>query len=253
VTDATDAAVSPGVTCTRSLSWVGCFNVRDLGPLTLAGGRVLRSGAVIRSDSLERLTSDGGWDRLVAYGITTVIDLRNVGEIDDRRLRLPQGVTRVHMPLDAIEDRTFWDYWGRDLRFATPRYYGPHLERFPTRSASVLRMIADAPEGGVLIYCGLGRDRTGLIVMLLLTLLGAASQAIADDYLLSAKHLESFWQQQGLPNQDRAIAEKVDREGATLRQLVYECLASIDVHALLRMGGLSDADLDRLRSRMLVS
>jgi hypothetical protein len=89
--------------------------------------------------------------------------------------------------------------------------------------------------------------------MLLLTLLGAASQAIADDYLLSAKHLESFWQQQGLPNQDRAIAEKVDREGATLRQLVYECLASIDVHALLRMGGLSDTDLDRLRSRMLVS
>ena len=251
MTETGDATVTTAVTGARILRWAGCFNVRDLGPLDLAGGRVLRAGAVVRSDSLERLTSDDGWDRLAAYGITTAIDLRNAGEIDVRRMRLPEGVTRTHLPLDAIEDRAFWDYWRRDLRFGTPRYYGPHLQRFPSRSASVLRVIADAPPGGVLIYCGLGRDRTGLIVILLLALLGAAPEAIADDYLLSAECLRPFWQQHGLPDQDRAIAVKVQREGTTLRQLVYGCLASIDFHALLRIGGLSDADLDRLRSRLL--
>lgn len=233
----------------RILLWSGCFNVRDVGPLELTEGS-LPKGALVRSDSLERLSEDG-WSQLGEYGIRTVIDLRNVGEAGPACSDIPAGITRVHLPLDAIEDREFWDYWRRDLRFGTPRYYLPHLSRFPERSVAVLRAVAEAPPGGVLIHCGLGRDRTGLIVMALLTLLGADPEAIADDYMLSAQCLQTFWPQQGLPDQDREIAEMIQGEGTSLRALVRECAESGNVQAYLRSGGLTDADLERLGDRLL--
>jgi protein-tyrosine phosphatase len=50
----------------------------------------------------------------------------------------------VHVPLDATEDREFWNVWAAGPQFGTPLYYGPHLERFPERSAAVLNAIARA-------------------------------------------------------------------------------------------------------------
>src|SRR5262245_26113451 len=59
-----------------ALSWDGCHNVRDLGPLRLPDGAWLRAGQVVRADALDGLT-DVGWSSLICYGIRTVIDLRN--------------------------------------------------------------------------------------------------------------------------------------------------------------------------------
>ncbi|GAA3245011.1 tyrosine-protein phosphatase [Nonomuraea helvata] len=35
----------------RDLGWQGCFNVRDLGGIPVAGGGVIRWGAAVRSDN----------------------------------------------------------------------------------------------------------------------------------------------------------------------------------------------------------
>ncbi|MGA9857098.1 MAG: tyrosine-protein phosphatase [Solirubrobacteraceae bacterium] len=70
-------------------------------------------------------------------------------------------------------------------QFGTPMYYGPHLERFPQRSAAVVSAIARARPGGVVFHCVGGRDRTGQIAMILLSLLGASPQTIAADYELT--------------------------------------------------------------------
>ncbi|HEY4917597.1 MAG TPA: tyrosine-protein phosphatase [Solirubrobacteraceae bacterium] len=60
----------------RDLLWDGCANVRDLGGMPTQDGRETRRRAVIRADGLDRLTARG-WSALVAYGVRTVIDLRN--------------------------------------------------------------------------------------------------------------------------------------------------------------------------------
>jgi protein-tyrosine phosphatase len=46
------------------------------------------------------------------------------------------AITSLHLPLDNIEDRTFWDEWTSGWQFGTPLYYGPHIARFPERSAA---------------------------------------------------------------------------------------------------------------------
>ena len=171
-----------------------------------------RRGAVVRGDSPDRLSA-AGWSALEAHGIRTIVDLRN----DDEREvgARPPGIDTLHLPLDG-EDARFWDRWATGPQFGTPLYYGPHLERFPERSARVIAAIASAPPGGVYVHCVGGRDRTGQVAMLLLALAGVAPEEIAADYALSA---EGCWR--ATPRsarKTRAALTEYLRAGTTARE-----------------------------------
>ena len=206
----------------RSLNWAGCYNARDLGGLPLIGGGETRFGQLIRSGAGDFAEAD-------AYGVRTVIDLRN----DDER---PAGLDALHIPLDAKEDHEFWDVWGTGPQFGTPLYYAPHLERHPERSAAVIKAIAQAPAGGVLFHCGGGRDRAGQIAVLVLAIAGVEPESIAADYALS-------------PADDQTDAFLAER-GTTGEQVILDTLASVDVEAILRRGGATEADFDAVRERL---
>ena len=224
----------------RQLDWEGCRNVRDLGGLRAADGRETRRGAMVRSDAVDRLTS-AGWEALQAYGIRTIVDLRNPDERGADVAPRPQGLTTVSLPLDGIEHRDFWDLWSGGPQFATPLYYGPFLERFPDRTARVVAAIAHAAPGGVLFHCVRGRDRAGLVAMLLLALVGVAPEDIAADYGLGT----------GRPDEDAEVEEFLARQGTTAGEIVLSTLASVDVEAHLRTGGLDTAGLMAARARLL--
>ncbi|MFI6742088.1 tyrosine-protein phosphatase [Nonomuraea sp. NPDC050451] len=69
----------------RHLDGEGCISVRELDSISVTSGGVIRWGAVVRSDTPERLTT-AGWSALVAPGVRTAVDLRNH---DDPCARLP--------------------------------------------------------------------------------------------------------------------------------------------------------------------
>jgi protein tyrosine/serine phosphatase len=229
----------------RHLDWEGCFNVRDLGGLPLAGGGVTRWGAVVRADSLDDLT-EAGWEALLAHGVRTVVDLRNP---DERRYDSPP-VPVVHVPLDAAEDREFWDVWENGPQFGTPLYYGPHLERHPERSAAAVAAIADAPPGGVAFHCGGGRDRAGQIAALVLSLVGVPVEAIVADYALSDERLTARYAARGEEEQGPLLAGYLAEQGTTAGAVLAGLLAEVDVEATLRAGGLTGAQVDALRARL---
>jgi protein-tyrosine phosphatase len=87
----------------RHPDWDGCRNVRDLGGLPAAGGRVTRWGAVVRSDSPANLTPRG-WPALRAHGIRTIVDLRNDEERTDLVDVAADGLATVHLPMDDLDD-----------------------------------------------------------------------------------------------------------------------------------------------------
>jgi hypothetical protein len=60
-----------------------------------------------------------------------------------------------------------------------------YLSTNQAQIAAILRAVADAPEGGIVIHCHAGRDRTGLIIALLLGVAGVSAAAISADYALS--------------------------------------------------------------------
>jgi protein-tyrosine phosphatase len=114
--------------------------------------------------------------------------------------RVPTGSPNCTCRSTAPEHREFWDDWASGPQFATPLYYGPHLERFPQRSARVVSAVAAAGPRGVLVHCVGGRDRTGQIAMLLPALGGVAAEDIADDYTLSVANLRTRYAALGEPD-----------------------------------------------------
>ena len=199
----------------RGLDWPGCPNARDLGGLRTRDGRRVRRGALARCGNLDRIPE----------GYVTVIDLRN----DDER---PPGLTSLHLPLDGIEDRTFWDDWDDRAEFGTVFYYQPFLEHFRGRAAQVVQAIVDAPPGGVVVHCGAGRDRTGLIVLLVLAALDVLPEEIAEDYALSAREPE--------------LDAVYERRGTTPEQAVLDLLDELDLERHL-----AGVDVAALRARLL--
>jgi protein-tyrosine phosphatase len=223
----------------RHLTWDGCANVRDLGGLRTRDGARIRRGAIIRADALDRLSARG-WAALEASGVRTIIDLRNDDELGPDAAPRPAGLTTLHLPLDGVEDTGFWKHWHGRPEFGTPVYYRPFLDHFPRRTAAVITAIARAAPGGVAVHCGIGRDRTGLIAILLLALAGTEPEEIAADYALSEARVTS--ERVGTFYEDRGISP-----GAVIAEL----LAELDVEAYLRGAGVSDRDLSALRERLV--
>ena len=233
----------------RDLGWKGTCNARDLGGLPTVGGGATRRGAIVRSDSLQNLESQG-WEEVEAHGIRTVIDLRSAHEIGADASPRPDSIETVNIPLDVTEDREFWDVWENGPQFATPLYYRPHLERFPERGAEVIRAIATAPPGGVAFHCQGGRDRAGQISLLVLALAGVEPEAIAADYALSDARLRPLYLSRGEADEGPKIAAFLREQGTTATDLIVDLLGDLDVEGTLRDAGLSEAEVGALRQRL---
>ena len=217
----------------RHLQWDGCANVRDLGGLRTRDGDEIRRGAIVRADALDRLSAEG-WAALEAHGVRTVIDLRNDDELAADVAPRPAALTTLHLPLDGVEDTAFWQDWHGRPEFGTPIYYRPFLDHFPERTAAVFTAVARAEPGGVAIHCGIGRDRTGLIAIMLLALAGVGPEEIAADYALS---------------EDRVPFGRVgtfyEDNGTTAAAVITALLAELDVEAYLRAAGVERPGSDR--------
>ncbi|MFI9814602.1 tyrosine-protein phosphatase [Saccharothrix variisporea] len=226
----------------RHLPWDGCYNARDLGGLP-AGDRLTRRGAVVRSDAPDRLSAEG-WAAVRAHGVRTILDLRNPSE----RGPEPAGFTVLHVPIDDEDDVEMWtEIWESGIN-GTPLYFRPVLERKAHLLAEAVTAVAEAEPGGVLVHCAAGRDRTGLVSMLLLALVGVAPEDIADDYELSTARLAPGFAALGMPDQGPYIEMALAAKGVTAREAVLSVLADHDVEELLDLPG---PTLAALRERLL--
>jgi protein-tyrosine phosphatase len=239
------------VSIIRHLDWDGCFNVRDLGGIRTVDGRTIRRGAVVRSDSPDRLSA-AGWAALRAHGIRTIVDLRNDHERQADAAARATGLTTVRVPLDDIDDIEFWTYCRENGLAGTPMLYRPFLERRgkAVRCAAAVAAVANAAPGGVLVHCGIGRDRTGLISLLLLSLVNAVPDDIVADYEVSKERLEPLaallgWEEPSLS------AEELLALRDSYRDAIRATLSAVDVPAYLRDAGVSDEELAAVRARLL--
>lgn len=228
----------------------GCFNARDLSGLTTPSGLVIRPGTLIRSESLERLTA-AGRRTLRERGIASVIDLRDPREIE-RAVHL-LGQDYVNVPVLDFDDREFWRQW-RD-RPPSVEYYRAWLERWPCTFTRAVRRIACARPGGVLVHCRLGRDRTGVVIALVLGVCGVSISDIADDYGLSALRLAALYDtllsETRSPERRAEILRERDCENLSMPAIVEELLAGMDISEFLLNNGMTRLKIQAIQLRLL--
>lgn len=234
----------------RELCWDGCFNVRDLGGLPAAGDRTTVRGALVRADSLDRLTA-AGWAAVADHGIRTVVDLRNAADHAPGRRR-PDGIGLVRVPVDELagNDR-WWREWGHVE--GTPLTFAAYLEHFPEVPAAIVSAVAAAPPGGVVVHCAAGRDRTGFASFVLLSLAGVSAADIAADYLLSGPNHRRAAAALGLADHTLEIAEIQARSGRTATQVIADTHAGFDPAAYLARAGVPDATVAAARERLFTA
>jgi protein tyrosine/serine phosphatase len=243
----------------RALVWDGCLNVRDLGGHATEDGAHTRFGAVVRADSVRRL-SDDGWRELVTYGIGTIVDLRFHSELAaDPPRDVPVEV--VHVPVFPEPESHHWpeiDALGHgapDDAAGTRAVYLELLERGRPRFAEAISAVADAPDGGVLVHCTAGKDRTGLVSALLLRLAGVGVADVGADYALTERYLAPVtraWIDEADDERDRARRVRMSVTPAAAMVGVLEKLERRhgSVAGYLRAGGASPSALDRARGRL---
>ena len=247
---------------TRDLVWDGCLNVRELGGLPTTDGGETRRGAVVRADSV-RLLSEDGWRALVDHGVRLVVDLRGDHEREeDPPAELPVEV--VHVPFMEASDAE-WEEIAAELEAANAQApddasanrdaYLIFLERFKDNVAASLRAVAYAPEGGVVIHCVGGKDRTGLLTAFLLHVAGVDEAAIAADFALSEERLRERHESWFEAAESEEELQRLRRISQTRPETMLGVFAELrrrygGVEEYLRDAGSSDEELELARARL---
>jgi protein-tyrosine phosphatase len=157
------------------LDWSGCEGYRDLGGTQAADGLAVRDGALARSGSQHGLSA-ASVEAVRAGEVARIVDLRWRWECE--QAPSPFLGHEVYRHVQMLDDVLGYE--------PPPDTYAPMLHYNGTRIAQAFRAVADAPPGLVVVHCTAGRDRTGVLIALLLRVAGVGAEAIAADYAASA-------------------------------------------------------------------
>ncbi|MGO4837394.1 tyrosine-protein phosphatase, partial [Rhizobiaceae sp. 2RAB30] len=161
-------------------------NIRDLGGYAAAGGSETKWRAALRGDGLSRLSA-GDRAMLLGEGLRTVIDLRSAHEMkaEPNPFEGHPNVWFHNIPLFGalapIEAAK-----GATGRFDMAERYRDAVDRCQALIAELITTIASSEDGVVLFHCTAGKDRTGIIAALLLSLAGVDDDTIVNDYAMTA-------------------------------------------------------------------
>ncbi|ODT48049.1 tyrosine-protein phosphatase [Devosia sp. 63-57] len=237
---------------TRHLPVPGTHNIRDLGGYATAVGTT-RFRRLLRADALHRLDASG-IESLLASGVTTVIDLRH----DDELAHQPNPFAgHEHVGYHNV---SLFDGLAPDLMADGDVLLELYILALQSRQdsiAAVLTHIADAPGGAVLFHCTAGKDRTGIIAALLLSLVGVEAQDIVADYAQTAALIAPIVADITAGAVARgADPERFKRLLASDPETMVATLAFIEtefgsVPAYLEQIGLGEDTITQLRHRLL--
>lgn len=176
-------------------------NVRELGGYPTKDGIPTKYGSFLRADDLTKLDKTD-IQFLVDYGIEAVIDLRSDSEIDmypDPFVDV-EKVNYVHIPFieqDVMDPSFYQTLMLNPSTFLTEMYIDM-IKHALVGIKKVFEFIENQ-EGGVLFHCTAGKDRTGIVAMLLLGLVGVSREDIISNYMVTEIYIrDSIMSKEGI-------------------------------------------------------
>jgi protein-tyrosine phosphatase len=188
-----------------TLGLVNATNARDLGGYRTTEGRTVRRGVLFRSNTLHRL-SDEDLQILAGLKLACVIDFRHEHEIalvGSDRLPSPPPGKLISLPIFDPDHDVFGlvaaatkdgadpallaflreDHASGGTPAAMTKLYRWFVSGSPGPFGEAVRLIATAESLPLLFHCTAGKDRTGWLSAIVLSVLGVPRPVIVDDYL----------------------------------------------------------------------
>jgi protein-tyrosine phosphatase len=209
----------------------------------------------VRCDDTSRLNESGRASAL-AYGVSTVVDLRNTVEVAEGPCPLCGHEAVEYHNVSLVDPATSARAGLPDTFTTLAADYIAVLERYPDRFAQVFDIIALAQPGTVLVNCVVGKDRTGIVSALLLSLAGVSDDLIAADYALTTDLIGNRvvqWIESG--HGDRSERERAVKLLEARKDVMIEVLNHLHGDRggpveYLRKAGLDDATIAAARRRL---
>ncbi|MFC4950005.1 tyrosine-protein phosphatase [Pseudonocardia sp. GCM10023141] len=210
----------------RRLSIGATYNLRDIGDYPVAGGLRTGWGLLFRSDAT-RFTATAD---LTALGLQTVIDLRDAAEVTTVPTGLDALVPTVRRrPLDS---RSLLSAVSVDAPDPLGDLYATLLRQRGPQLAAIVADLARPGALPALVHCAAGKDRTGVVIALVLSAIGVTDDVVTADYALTSNYLTAGFFA-ALPAESGAV----DPVNASLHNARPESMAAM-LHVLaVEFGG----------------
>jgi protein-tyrosine phosphatase len=172
----------------RLIEFEAVFNFRDLGGYPTSDGRVTRWRKLFRADGLNRLREDEV-ERFRTLGIMTLVDLRTADEVNAGRYIDRLGdIAYHHLPMFDVTPE--WQEGDPDADAYLAARYAQMLASGADAVAETVGLMAEESSCPLVFHCAAGKDRTGIMAAVVLSLLGVKNDAIVADYALSGAAME---------------------------------------------------------------
>ncbi|KAA9161567.1 tyrosine-protein phosphatase [Amycolatopsis acidicola] len=254
-------------------SWLdleGAANARDVGGLPTTDGNRTAPRRLLRSDNLQGLTPKDVKLLVGDLGLSTVVDLRSSREVElegPGPLRAVGSVRHVHLSMlpevgdatDAGAEALFARREATIARFPgntmTALYLGYLADR-PENVVAALRSIRDS-EGAAIVHCAAGKDRTGVVVALALSVAGVSREDVIADYAASGERIDGIL---GRLRASATYARDLDKRPSSDQKPRAETMASFfdqvdrlygGVQPWLTENGFGEAESAALREKLL--
>jgi protein-tyrosine phosphatase len=223
-------------------------------------------GVLVRSDNLASLTP-AGRRAMIDYGITTVIDLRAESELrgapgppfSDFQSTVPvaspqtglESNVPVYVNLPLVDDEIAFVL---NEAPTMPDRYRVMIDRRQAALGRIFNAIARA-DGPVLFHCFAGKDRTGLVAAMMLSLAGVEPEAIGGDYAqtdvqLATRYAE--WLARAAPTRLEGMRDELRCPPEwMLHTLDYVEQTWGGVEPYLEAAGVPPANIDRLSAKLV--
>lgn len=239
------------------MTFEGVFNFRDLGGHRTSDGLTVRSGLVFRADDLSKLT-DADQKAFTELGIRTVIDLRRPHEVEQTGRIADFGgfdYHNLHLVHPKWEHRQHPDTADR-IDFLNERY-AEMSSQGGEAIGTALRYIADPAKAPVVFHCLAGKDRTGIVAGLTLSLLGVPDADVAEDYHRSDLAEGPAWAryaaEHGFPTDNPRAHIQVSPRVVMLNLLTSLRARHGSIAAYAETLGVTPSDIAAMRTHLLTS
>ena len=180
----------------RILRFEGAVNLRDFGGYTTGDGGQVAGGRLFRCGTLTDL-SDAGKRAFADLDVKLICDLRRADEKSaEPTPELAGAPGRLEIPIDpgsAVAMRERLAEGGLSLKERIDFMVGINRDLANNHAEDYARMferLLELEDGGFLVHCSAGKDRTGFACALILHALGVSEATVFEDYLLTNEALD---------------------------------------------------------------
>ena len=253
-------ALSSNILSKRHLDLAGSYNIRDTGGYPTSDGRHMRWRRFIRADTLHRLPPESQ-AALIAYGLRTVIDLRNAREIrHEPCVFVNSGHVSYHHK--AMVGDVLAAEWEETPASGTVlekifQSYTSVIDRRQVEICKILSMLALPGTLPTVVHCHGGKDRTGIMTALVLGVAGVPVDIIVEDYILSARFLLKRRADGRAPGVEAAYStEEEYRHNCCPPEAMFSTLQHLSeryggIESYLLDGGLDREHITNIRSALV--